>query len=192
MSDSLFSAEEWRRYTRHIQLPQLGAAGQTALKNASVLVVGAGGLGSPALLYLAAAGVGEICIFDGDTIELTNLQRQILFDTGQVGESKALCAKQRIEALNPNIKVTAIPAYFQRENGSRALTDADLVLDCTDNFATRYLINDLCAQTKTPWVFASIYQFSGQAALFTPDESCFRCLFPVSYTHLTLPTILLV
>ena len=175
---TLFSADEWHRYTRHIQLPQIGAAGQKQLKQAHVLIIGAGGLGSPVSLYLAAAGVGHITIVDGDHVELTNLQRQILFSTNDIGHSKAIIAQQKLLALNPDITVTAIEQDFTPENASHLIQQASLVLDCTDNFETRYLLNDTCVALKKPWIFASIFQFSGQCALFTPDNACFRCLFP--------------
>jgi molybdopterin/thiamine biosynthesis adenylyltransferase/rhodanese-related sulfurtransferase len=173
-----FSAEEWLRYTRHLQLPQIGVTGQKKLKRSRVLIVGAGGLGSPVALYLAAAGVGQITIIDGDHVDVTNLQRQIIFTTDQVGKSKALCAKERLLALNPSIAVMAITEHLSINNADDIINNADLILDCTDNFATRYLINDTCSKFKKPWVFASIYQFSGQCALFTENSACFRCLFP--------------
>lgn len=173
-----FSAQEWLRYTRHLQLPQIGVVGQKKLKGSRVLIVGAGGLGSPVALYLAAAGVGQITIIDGDHVDVTNLQRQIIFTTDQVGQSKALCAKERLLALNPSIAVTAITEHLSVNNVDDVINNSDLVLDCTDNFATRYLINDTCSKFKKPWVFASIYQFSGQCALFTENSACFRCLFP--------------
>jgi adenylyltransferase/sulfurtransferase len=173
-----FSAEEWLRYTRHLQLPQIGVTGQKKLKRSRVLIVGAGGLGSPVALYLAAAGVGQITIIDGDHVDVTNLQRQIIFTTDQVGKSKALCAKERLLALNPSIAVMAITEHLSINNADDIINNADLILDCTDNFATRYLINDTCSKFKKPWVFASIYQFSGQCALFTEKSACFRCLFP--------------
>jgi adenylyltransferase/sulfurtransferase len=185
-SSSPFSESEWLRYTRHIQLPQIGAAGQLKLKQARVLIVGAGGLGSPVSLYLAAAGVGHITLVDGDIVDTTNLQRQILFTQQDVGQSKAMAGQTRLSALNPDIEVTAITEHFTLHNGAQWVEQADLVLDCTDNFATRYLINDLCAYFKKPWVFASIHQFSGQCALFTPGQghACFRCLFPESPTNI--------
>lgn len=180
-----FTANEWLRYTRHIQLPQIGAAGQLKLKSSHVLIVGAGGLGSPVSLYLAAAGVGHITLVDGDTVDTTNLQRQILFSQQDVGHAKALVGQKRLAALNPDIEVTAVTEHLNIENGSKLIEQATLVLDCTDNFATRYLINDLCAQFHKPWVFASIHQFSGQCALFTSgdEHACFRCLFPESPTN---------
>ncbi len=177
-SSGYFSSEEWLRYTRHLQLPQIGVSGQKKLKQSKVLIVGAGGLGSPVALYLAAAGVGHITIVDGDYVDVTNLQRQIIFTTDQVGKSKALCAKERLLALNPSIMVAAIKEHLSINNADDLIKCADLILDCTDNFATRYLINDTCSQYKKPWVFASIYQFSGQCALFTEKSACFRCLFP--------------
>ncbi|MFT6389631.1 MAG: adenylyltransferase/sulfurtransferase [Cellvibrionaceae bacterium] len=177
-----FSSDEWLRYTRHLQLPHIGVEGQLRLKKSRVLIVGAGGLGSPVSLYLAAAGVGRITIIDGDTIDLTNLQRQILFTTEQVGQSKAECAKKQLLALNPEIDVRAIQEHLSLENAKPLIAGVDLVIDCTDNFSTRYLINDICVLLKKPWLFASIHQFSGQCALFTPlkteASACFRCLFP--------------
>ena len=178
MSEPAFSSEEWLRYSRHIQLPKFGVEGQRKLKQSHVLVVGAGGLGSPTLLYLAAAGVGKITVLDGDTVDTTNLQRQVIFDSRDVGVSKAFAAKKKLEALNPHVEIDAISEFFTLENSRQLVSEAELVLDCTDNFAARYLINDRCAQEKTPWIFASIYQFSGQCSLFIPGEVCFRCLFP--------------
>lgn len=182
MTKALFSADEWLRYTRHIQLPQIGASGQSRLKQSHALIIGAGGLGSPVSLYLAAAGVGKLTIVDHDIVDITNLQRQIIFSTEQVGKSKALCARDRLLALNPEISVEAIVAPFQTSNADELIKQADLIIDCTDNFTTRYLINDTCITHKKPWIFASIYQFSGQCALFTNkgDNACFRCLFPES------------
>ena len=178
VTESEFSSKEWLRYTRHLQLPQIGVSGQKKLKASKVLIVGAGGLGSPVALYLAAAGVGQLTIIDGDHVDVTNLQRQIIFTTDQVGQSKALCAQERLLALNPSIKVEAITEHLSINNAEALINAADLILDCTDNFATRYLLNDYCVKLKKPWLFASIYQFSGQCALFTENSACFRCLFP--------------
>lgn len=178
MSTTDFSEAEWLRYSRHIQLAKFGAEGQKKLKQSHLLVVGAGGLGSPVLLYLAAAGVGKITIIDGDSVDVTNLQRQVIFDSKDVGSPKASAAKNKLCALNPHINVDAIPEFFSLENSKRLVANADIVLDCTDNFSTRYLINDRCAEENTPWIFASIYQFSGQCSLFMPGQACFRCLFP--------------
>ena len=187
MEDKLsmhFSDSEWLRYTRHLQLPQLGISGQKRLKASRVLIVGAGGLGSPVSLYLAAAGVGHITIVDGDTVDLTNLQRQILFTTDDIGKSKAACAQKRLLSLNPEINVISVKEHLSVDNVTTLIESTDLVLDCTDNFATRYLINDTCVHLRKSWLFASIYQFSGQCSLFTPDSACFRCLFPEAPTDI--------
>jgi len=173
-----FSSQEYLRYTRHIQLSSIGVNGQCKLKNSHVLIVGCGGLGAPVSLYLAAAGVGSMTLIDGDIVELSNLQRQITFSEQDIGKSKAQCTQQRLQALNSDIDVTAINEALSTDNAEALIKAADLVLDCTDNFATRYLINDLCKLNNTAWIYASVYQSSGQCALFTPDQSCFRCLFP--------------
>ena len=175
---TIFTASEWLRYTRHIQLPQLGTEGQVCLKQSHALIVGCGGLGSPVALYLAAAGVGHITLVDGDTVDVTNLQRQILFGTDQVGTKKAESGKKRLQDLNPEIKVSTVSEDLTPDNAEGLITSADLVIDCTDNFTVRYLINDLCVKNKTPWLFAAIHQFKGQCALFSPGNGCFRCLFP--------------
>lgn len=182
--DTTFTASEWLRYTRHIQLPQLGAEGQARLKQSHVLIVGCGGLGSPVSLYLAAAGVGHITLVDGDIVDVTNLQRQILFGTEQVGENKAESGKQRLQDLNPDIDVSTVTSHLTPENAEDLITAADLVIDCTDNFSVRYLINDLCVENKKPWLFSAIHQFKGQCALFLPGEACFRCLFPEVSAHM--------
>ncbi|MFT7561987.1 MAG: molybdopterin/thiamine biosynthesis adenylyltransferase/rhodanese-related sulfurtransferase [Flavobacteriales bacterium] len=173
-----FSAQEWLRYTRHIQLPKVGAAGQQKLKNARVLMIGSGGLGSPVSLYLAAAGIGSITLVDHDVVDVTNLQRQIVFNCNDIGKSKSLSAKKHLEALNPHIHINAVESVFNTDIADDLVSQCDLLIDCTDNFATRYLINDSCVKHKKPWIYASIHQFSGQCALFIPGEACYRCLFP--------------
>lgn len=173
-----FSSQEYLRYTRHIQLSSIGVNGQSKLKNAHVLIVGCGGLGAPVSLYLAAAGIGNITLIDDDVVELSNLQRQITFSENDIGKSKAECTQNRLQSLNSDILVTAINQPLSTDNAETLIKTADLVLDCTDNFSTRYLINDLCKLNNTAWIYASVYQSSGQCALFMPDQSCFRCLFP--------------
>jgi adenylyltransferase/sulfurtransferase len=173
-----FTEAEWLRYTRHIQLPKFGSEGQTKLKKSHVLIIGMGGLGSPVGLYLAAAGVGQLTLIDGDTVELTNLQRQILFTTNDIGKTKTGSAKQRLLALNPEITIHTYEQHFCPELAKNINADFDLVIDCTDNFPTRYLINDYCRIKQLPWIYAGIHQFSGQCALFMHDQACFRCLFP--------------
>jgi molybdopterin/thiamine biosynthesis adenylyltransferase/rhodanese-related sulfurtransferase len=175
---SLFSEREYLRYTRHIQLPKVGSTGQTKLKRAHLLVIGCGGLGAPVSLYLAAAGVGTLTLVDGDTVDITNLQRQIIFTQDQIGQPKASCARDNLIQRNEDIEINAIDQALSPENAPELIEAADLVLDCTDNFAVRYLINDVCKSRRKPWIYASIFQFSGQCAMFVPERTCFRCLFP--------------
>ncbi len=177
MAETLFTAQEWLRYTRHIQLSDIGAKGQAQLKKAHILIVGMGGLGCPAALYLAAAGVGHLTLIDGDHVDLTNLQRQVLYNVDDVGQSKTAVAQKKLQALNPEITIDAIGKAFDVDTVEDIETP-DFIVDCTDNFSTRYLINDFCLQKSVPWIYASVNQFAGQCALFTPGNACFRCLFP--------------
>ena len=173
-----FNSQEFSRYARHIQLGDIGVDGQRKLKSAQVLIVGCGGLGAPVSLYLAAAGVGQLTLVDGDHVELSNLQRQVILTEADIGLSKAICAQTRLKALNSHIKVNTASERLTVDNAERLIQAADLVIDCTDNFATRYLINDVCKAHSKSWIYASVYQFSGQCALFTPEQTCFRCVFP--------------
>ena len=157
--NTAFKREEYLRYSRHFSLPQIGLEGQAKLKAASVLVIGAGGLGNPVSIYLAAAGVGHIGIVEFDTIELSNLQRQVLFTTDEVGQSKVAMAKKRLEALNPHVEVTPYETPLSAGNAEGIFSGYDLVVDGTDNFPTRYLVNDVCAFQGIPNVYGSIYQF---------------------------------
>jgi len=167
------------RYSRHLLLPEIGMKGQEKLKAASVLVVGAGGLGSPLLMYLAAAGVGRIGLVEFDVVEQSNLQRQILFSDSDVGRSKTEAATERIRALNPLIEVEPHETRLTRENALEIISQYDLVADGTDNFATRYLVNDASVLTGRPNVYASIFRFDGQVSVFgVPDGPCYRCLYP--------------
>jgi adenylyltransferase/sulfurtransferase len=176
---SLLSKDEFHRYSRHIILPQFGVEGQTALKNASVLVVGAGGLGVPILLYLAAAGVGEIAIVDYDTIDFTNLQRQVIYKSSEVGQSKAEKAKSFITEQNPEVKVQIHKLWINSSNALDIIGDADLIIDGTDNFPTRYLLNDAAVIKKIPYVYGSIYRFEGQVSVFNYQNGPnYRDLFP--------------
>ena len=167
------------RYARHLTLPEVGPEGQLVLQEASVLVVGAGGLGSPALLYLAAAGIGRIGLIDDDTVDVTNLQRQILHSTSEVGESKAASAERRISDLNPEVTVEAIEGRLDTTNALDIIGRYDILIDGTDNFETRYLIGDACEILGKPWVFGSIHRFEGQVATFNLDGGPnYRDLFP--------------
>jgi sulfur-carrier protein adenylyltransferase/sulfurtransferase len=160
------SNEELRRYNRHIILPQFGLAAQEKLKAAKVLVVGSGGLGSPLLLYLAAAGVGTIGIVDFDIVDETNLQRQVLFDVTDIGKSKAEIAAQKIQSLNPHITIIIYRQKLGSDNALEIINDYDIVADGTDNFPTRYLVNDACVLSGKPYVYGSVFQFEGQLSLF--------------------------
>ena len=173
------SVDEVKRYSRHLIIPDVGMAGQKRLKNAKVLVVGAGGLGSPALLYLAAAGVGTLGIVDFDTVDESNLQRQIIHGVSDVGKSKAESAKESIAEINPYVKVILHTDRLDSSNVMDIFAPYDLIVDGTDNFATRYLVNDACVLLHKPYVWGSIYRFDGQASVFWADYGpCYRCLYP--------------
>lgn len=163
---NFLSKEELNRYARHLNIPEFGIAAQQKLKNSSVLVVGAGGLGSPVLLYLAAAGVGKIGIVEFDTVDESNLQRQVLYTTEDIGKSKAQTAKKRLETLNPFIKINLHETQLTRKNAIEIISQYDVVADGTDNFPTRYLVNDACVLAGKVNVFASIFRFEGQVAVF--------------------------
>lgn len=182
------SAEELQRYNRHLRLSQLGTQGQIALKNAKVLVIGAGGLGSPALLYLAAAGVGHLGIVDGDLVDLSNLQRQVLFQSAEVGMPKARAAAQRLQALNPLIRIDAHECFIGPDNALDLIRDYDLVIDGSDNFSTRYLVNDACILLDKPLVYGALHQFSGQLSVFNYQGGpSYRCLYPEPPEAGTMP-----
>jgi adenylyltransferase/sulfurtransferase len=173
------SQEEVSRYSRHLLIPEVGLEGQRKLKAASVLLVGTGGLGSPLGLYLAAAGIGRIGIVDYDVVDASNLQRQVIHDTQRVGELKVESARQRMLGINPTIQVDAHNEVFSAENAERIAQGYDIIVDGTDNFPTRYLINDLCVLTGRPYVYGSIFRFEGQVSVFDARSGpCYRCLFP--------------
>jgi adenylyltransferase/sulfurtransferase len=171
--------DELKRYSRQILLPEFGIVGQERLKEARILIVGAGGLGSPAALYLAAMGVGTIGIIDDDTVAVSNLHRQILYRESDVGQSKAKLAKRRLSEINPNSTIIAFEKRLTPENALEILSGYDLVLDGTDNFSTRYLVNDACLVLVIPLISASILKFEGQLTVLCADNGpCYRCLFP--------------
>ena len=173
------SDEQSARYARHLTLPEVGPEGQKLLTEASILVVGAGGLGSPALLYLAAAGIGKIGIIDDDSVDLSNLQRQVLHSTSAVGEAKVISAKRRLSDLNPEVTIETYEERLGVDNALNLIGDFDLVIDGSDNFSTRYLINDACEILGKPWVFGSIHRFEGQVTTFNLDGGAnYRDLFP--------------
>ena len=178
MSSSGLSQAELLRYSRHLVLPEVGQAGQLKLRSARVLVVGAGGLGSPAILYLAAAGVGTIGVAEFDKVDLTNLQRQVLHGTAAVGRAKLESAAERIRDLNPHVHLEPIDARLTSDNAREVVRRYDIVLDGSDNFPTRYLVNDACVLEKKPLIYGSIFRWEGQVSLFhPPDGPCYRCLF---------------
>jgi adenylyltransferase/sulfurtransferase len=175
-----FTEDQVLRYSRHIILPSIGGAGQRKLLDASVLCVGAGGLGSPIAMYLAAAGVGKLGVLDFDRVDTTNLQRQFLHDDADVGRPKVASALDRLRGINPTIEVIGHDTMLTSENAFDILGPYDIVIDGTDNFPVRYLINDACQMLGKPLVYGSIYQFEGQASVFMPgpEVPCYRCLFP--------------
>jgi molybdopterin-synthase adenylyltransferase len=179
----MFTKSQLDRYARHIILPGVGAAGQRKLLESRILVVGAGGLGSPVLLYLAAAGVGTLGILDFDDVDISNLQRQILHSTSDIGKAKVVSAKESLEQLNPDIKIETYQEQLTSQNARAIICDYDLVIDSSDNFPTRYLVNDACVLENKPLIYGAISQFEGQLSLFsvTTDKGkspCYRCLFP--------------
>jgi len=173
------TVDEVRRYSRHLIIPDVAMAGQQRLMNAKVLCVGAGGLGSPALMYLAAAGVGTLGIVEFDTVDESNLQRQIIHGQSDIGKSKAISAKEKIAEINPNVNVIVHELRLDTDNVMEIFSQYDLIVDGTDNFATRYLVNDACVLLKKPYVWGSIYRFDGQASVFWAEYGpCYRCLYP--------------
>lgn len=170
---------ERKRYSRQVLLPEMGLAGQEKLKAARVLVVGAGGLGCPVLQYLVAAGVGNIGIVDDDTVDMTNLHRQILYSANDVGKNKAITAVEKLNVLNPFVHLTPYPDHLTAENAAELINNYDLVIDGSDNFETRYLVNDFCVELGKPFVFGSILRFEGQVSVFNYQNGpTYRCLFP--------------
>ena len=173
------TVDEVRRYSRHLIIPDVGMSGQRRLINAKVLCVGAGGLGSPALMYLAAAGVGTLGIVEFDTVDESNLQRQIIHGQSDIGKSKALSAKEAISEINPYVNVVLHETRLDVDNVMDIFAQYDLIVDGTDNFATRYLVNDAAVLLKKPYVWGSIYRFDGQASVFWAEHGpCYRCLYP--------------
>ena len=192
----MLSPAELERYARHIVMQEIGGAGQQKLKNARVLVIGAGGLGAPVLQYLAAAGIGTLGIVDDDTVSLSNLQRQVIHDTDQLSEPKVASAAEAIARLNPNVEVKPYPTRIDGQNAMALVSDYDLVVDGSDNFDTRYLVSDVCFFAQKPLVTAAVGQFDGSITTLRPFESneigdqnpTYRCLFPQKPRDGLLPT----
>lgn len=182
---TFLSADEIMRYAQQIKLPEIGLDGQKKLKEARVLCIGLGGLGSPLLLYLAAAGVGKLGIVDHDTVDLTNLHRQILYRSQDLGQAKAISAREQLLALNPSIEVNSFTERLTHYNADEFISQYDIIADGSDNFATRYLIHDTCFKLNKPYVYASAGQFQGYCSVFHANQEnpCLRCLFPSATSH---------
>jgi len=179
VKETPLTTDQIQRYSRHFLLNQIGEKGQRALLRSKVLLIGAGGLGSPTALYLAAAGVGTIGLMDGDVVDLTNLQRQILHTTADVGKPKVESGARSLRALNPDVNVIPLPMRIDVDNVLDIIKDYDLIVDGSDNFDTRYLVNDACYLAGKTNVHGSIFQFEGMATVFAPNEGpCYRCLYP--------------
>ncbi len=179
MEANMLSQKEFQRYSRHLVMPEIGAEGQLKLKAASVLVIGIGGLGTPIGLYLAAAGVGTLGLIDSDVVDIANLQRQVIFGTNDTDRPKCSAAKDRLHQLNPEIEIKTHPIRLTRQNAPEILSDYQVVVDASDNFPTRFLVNDACVLLKKPNIHGSVFRFEGQATVFVPDEGpCYRCLYP--------------
>jgi molybdopterin/thiamine biosynthesis adenylyltransferase len=179
VKDAVMTAEQIQRYSRHFLLSQVGEKGQRKLLRSKVLLIGAGGLGSPTALYLAAAGVGTIGLMDADVVDVTNLQRQVLHTTADVGKPKVESGTRMLKALNPDLKVVALPTRIDVDNALDVVADYDVIVDGSDNFGTRYLVNDACYLAGKPHVHGSIFQFEGMASVFVPNQGpCYRCLYP--------------
>lgn len=184
-----FTEEQIERYSRNIIIPEVGGKGQEKLLRAKVLVVGSGGLGSPVIFYLAAAGVGEIGIVDSDKVEISNLQRQIIYTTDDIGKEKVLSVKEKIEKLNPDVKVTPYNLRLTSQNIMEIIKDYDMIVDCSDNFPTRYLVNDACVLLNKPFSHGAIIRFDGQLTTIIPKVSaCYRCVFEEPPPPGTVPT----
>lgn len=180
--------DQLARYSRQLVLPEVGLKGQRALGDARVLVVGAGGLGAPVLTYLAAAGVGTIVVADPDAVEQTNLNRQVLFTALDLGENKAIAAARRLSAFNPHLRITPLPVAIGADNALVHLNDCDVVIDASDNFPTRFLLNDAAWLAGKPLVHGGIYHFTGQVTTFLPGQGpCYRCFFPEPPESGTVP-----
>ena len=179
VKDSPLGSEQIQRYSRHFLLPQIGEKGQRKLLRSKVLLIGAGGLGSPTALYLAAAGVGTLGLMDGDVVDVSNLQRQVLHTTANVGRPKVDSGAEMLQALNPDVNVVKLPTRIDVDNVMDIIKDYDLVVDGSDNFDTRYLVNDACTIAGKTNVHGSIFQFEGMATVFAPNAGpCYRCLYP--------------
>lgn len=171
------SEKQLERYSRHIILPEVGIKGQSAILNGKVLIIGIGGLGSPAALYLAAAGVGTIGLIDGDNVDLSNLQRQVIHSTPDLGKPKVISAKEKIQKINPDVDVIIYQKIITPENITDIIKDYDFIIEATDNFPAKFLINDACVLSQKPFSHGGVLRFDGQTMTYVPGNSCYRCIF---------------
>jgi len=176
------------RFTRNILIEGIGETGQQKLKNANVLIIGAGGLGSPVLFYLAAAGVGHLGIMDYDQVDITNLQRQILHQTCDLGRSKVLSATEKLTALYPDLKIKGYEYKLTQENAAGIIGSYDFVIECCDNYEAKFLINDVCVSTGTPFSHAAVLSMQGEVSTYTPGHACYRCIFGEAPSEGSMPT----
>ncbi|MCP4648482.1 MAG: HesA/MoeB/ThiF family protein [PVC group bacterium] len=183
-----FNEGQLKRYSRHILLPEIGTEGQSKISAGKVLVIGTGGLGSPGLIYLAAAGVGTIGIADADKVDLSNLQRQVIHFTADIGRSKVLSAKEKIEQINPDVNVIVYEERVVADNIADIIKDYDFVIDATDNFSGKFLINDACVIGQKPFSHAGVLRFEAQTMTYLPGKTCYRCIFNSSPPENTVPS----
>ncbi|HWS00128.1 MAG TPA: molybdopterin-synthase adenylyltransferase MoeB [Prolixibacteraceae bacterium] len=183
-----FTEDQIQRYSRHILLQDVGVEGQEKISNGKVLIIGAGGLGAPVALYLAAAGVGTIGIIDGDVVDLSNLQRQVIHFTADVNKSKVLSAKEKINQLNPDVRVITYHQLLTAENALQIIADYDFIVDGTDNFPVKFLINDACVKAGKPFSHGGILRFEGQTFTYLPGSACYRCIFHAPPPPNAVPT----
>ncbi|MDD6210673.1 MAG: HesA/MoeB/ThiF family protein [Bacteroidales bacterium] len=176
----ILSEIEKARYSRHLLLQEVGERGVLNLRRAKVLVIGTGGLGSPVLSYLAAAGIGKIGIVDGDVVDISNLQRQILHYTDNIGTEKVVSAAQKIQRLNPEVELETYNCFLTEKNGEEIIASYDYILECTDNYNSKFLVNDLCVRLQKPFTHGSVLRFEGQCMTYVPGSACYRCLYPTS------------
>lgn len=183
-----WSETEKTRYSRHILVKEIGEKGVLTLRKSKVLVIGTGGLGAPALYYLAAAGIGKIGIVDGDKVEMSNLQRQIIHFTDDLHTEKVISAANKIQQINPEVEVETYNLYLTRNNGQNIIRSYDYILECTDNYETKFLINDLCVEQNKPFTHGSILRFEGQCMTYVPGTACYRCVYPTPPESGKVPT----
>lgn len=183
-----FSQDELSRYSRCILLREIGVEGQARLHDGRVLLIGCGGLGSPIAMYLAAAGIGTIGLIDGDEVDASNLQRQVIHHTADVGKAKVLSAKETIQSINPHVRVNAIRDFITRDNAQDIIRDYDFIIDGTDRFSTKYLINDACVAARKPFSHGGVLRFQGNAFTYVPGAACYRCIFGEEPSQADIPT----